>query len=1317
MLERVTSESTCIAALKARLLRVPGVIDAHIVAREIEGGIRLAAYVSGGQRDVLEAAAAGMAHVALVRVQALPLHSDGSVDEERLTALPAWSGAAMPPACSGQEPSAMIYRPTVPVRRRLHLADMLPDYPLLAPTAPEAVFARTPEAPVAIRQAIYRAAPLSTIPGMPTSLASALQQAAQDPTLGAIHVAADMSETRVSYAELLEQARRILGGLRRHGVHAGDVVLVDAGDSRCLLPLFWACVLGAMVPAPFMVATAAAGGAPLKRLRDSWEVLGRPFIAADAATLRALAPLGEQALSGMRFLDAAALGLADCAAPTPTADVRALAMVFMTSGSTGLPKGVMLSQANIMAMIGGVLQRGAGLTPGATAMNWMPLDHVGGLGHLSVLPIMLGMNQVQVETATVLAAPARWLDLVHRHRVGLVWTPNFAFDLLLQAASRPGKPSEWDLSSLRMLINGGEAVSDSVLTAFATRFAESGLPADAICPSFGMTETASAFTLSRWAPGNGATVSLGAPICGAAHRIVDEQGEPVSEGVTGSVELAGDSVFMGYFGRDDLTSEVMHGEWFRSGDMGFMRDGELFVVGRGKEMIIVNGANFYNGEIEEQVAQTPGVERLSVAAVGVRAPGARTDQLAVFFHAPDAHGDDALLKIMQDIRTRLGGQMSLTPAYFAAVRPERLPRTSSGKVRRIELKRMMEAGDFDTEIKRAACLLAAPQTIPAWFSTPFWKPCAHRAPLARNKRGIRVAVLGDGSPDEQAMRVALAQAAGDLDWRQLDVGREAGRMQLDASDLLLVLPSRACLPELLSLCRTLATTPAAERPSRLVVCGSADNAVEYAAAAGFLRSAALELHGMRCLYLQFSGKDLRSDAAMILDDLRRDAGETDVIWRQGQRHVMRWREVLPQKAAGPAWRTQGICLLCGGLGGIGLLMARHWLEHHPGRLLITGRTARQALDPARAQALHELEESGRVMYASADVADVDAMHAAVAQACARWDGSLDGIVHLAGEGRQRALAEESAASLAQTMHAKSRGSQALGALLDAYPQAWCVMVGSVVGMVAGHGDSAYAAANAWQAAWVQERLAAGRGRCRYVGFSAWRGTGLSKGGAPASALAAAGYFSLEPKDALAGFDVALGAADPILAIGLDMAHARHAALRDEAIAADEAVLFRQGQGLPEQVRLQDHFGRERRVPVIGLAALPLDGDGAVDHGRLARLASGLAQADGPRSGFERFTLQLWCRILEIPSCGVRDDFFALGGNSLRAAQITARIHERLRLPVGMPDLLLHPTVAGFCAHVQQAESKPGITEAIALRWLEIEQMPPEQKAARLAARQ
>ncbi|KEH10897.1 hypothetical protein GY14_03390 [Delftia tsuruhatensis] len=434
----------------------------------------------------------------------------------------------------------------------------------------------------------------------------------------------------------------------------------------------------------------------------------------------------------MQLLDAQALQAGAPAQPSASAGPGQPALMLLTSGSTGTPKGVVLSRGNLAAMISGVQQQ-LRFVPGETALNWMPLDHVGGVVFLCVMPTVLGLDQVQVDTATILEAPARWLDLVAEHRVAAVWAPNFAFDLLLRAA-RGQAPGHWDLSCLRMLINAGEPVSEPVLVDFERRFAQDGLRQGAVWMSFGMTETVSAFSLRCWTASGEAVTSLGHPIAGGAQRIVDDAGRTLMEGEIGRVELSGPSVFSGYHGRPDLTAEALRDGWFQTGDMGFLRSGELHIVGRVKEMIIVNGANFYSAEIEEAAARVPGLDRQGLAAIGVRPAGAATDQLVLFFHAPGAGEPQLRRSLMRALRMRLGQDLGLAVDHFIAVPPERLPRTGAGKVQRVELRRLVEAGAFDREIKDAACLIGGAGTVPAWFARPV---CVRASTMRRRPWRLR----------------------------------------------------------------------------------------------------------------------------------------------------------------------------------------------------------------------------------------------------------------------------------------------------------------------------------------------------------------------------------------------------------------------------------------------------------------------------------------------------------------------------------------------------------------------------------------------------
>ncbi|MDQ2106743.1 AMP-binding protein, partial [Azospirillum isscasi] len=452
----------------------------------------------------------------------------------------------------------------------------------------------------------------------------------------------------------------------------------------------------------------------------------------------------EHGLGALTLADATALDSAPAGAPAPAADPDEPALILLTSGSTGVPKGVVGSHRSLLTMIAAVTQL-EGFGAADTTLNWMPLDHVGGIAFFSLLPTAVGASQVHVRSDPVLREPLRWPDLMDRHRATIGWAPNFAYALIAQAVAAAADRS-WDLSAMRFLVNAGEAVSNGTMVEFFERLSRHGLRPGAIRPSFGMTETASAITTAPWFARDTAVpfIDLGPPVPSAALRIVAEDGTLLKEGEIGQLELSGPQLFRGYFARPDLTAEAFRDGWYRTGDLAYLAGGRLFITGRDKDVIIVNGANFYSHEIETALATLPGLDRTCTAAVGVRTPGAGTDRVAVFFHAPAHGGDDrALAGIVRAIRRRLSGELGVAADLVIPIEPERIPRTSIGKIRRPTLKAWFEAGDFGADVRRVERLTAGPATLPDWFHEKVWLPLPP-APAAE-ARGAVLAFTG-GTP-------------------------------------------------------------------------------------------------------------------------------------------------------------------------------------------------------------------------------------------------------------------------------------------------------------------------------------------------------------------------------------------------------------------------------------------------------------------------------------------------------------------------------------------------------------------------------------------
>ncbi|HEY0133367.1 MAG TPA: AMP-binding protein, partial [Nannocystis sp.] len=442
-------------------------------------------------------------------------------------------------------------------------------------------------------------------------------------------------EEAMTYGELLLRSQRCLGELQAAGVGVGDRLLLQLPDGAGFFTALWACFLGGIIPVPVRITAVIEPGHPgMARLLDAWRTLDRPPILTDDATIaegfRRVA--ATEAGAGMRVLTLT--GRADHEpGRIHTGAPAAVALMLLTSGSTGGPKAVMLGERNLLSMSASTIQQ-HGFTADEVTLNWMPLDHVGALTFLHLMAVDLGCSQLHVPTEYVLRAPLRWLELSAAHRATISWAPNFAFSLINdQAPALAARPC--DLSRLRFLVNGGEQVGYRTMHRFITLLQQYGLPPGALRPSFGMSETCAGIT---WSSGLRLTdladeqvyLSLGRPGPGAALRITDEQHQTLAEGEIGRLQIKGPTVTCGYYGDPERTREVLDADgWFTTGDLGFIRDGELVITGREKHDIILHGVNHAAHEIEAMVEEVAGVAAAGSVAFAVREAARELEVLAV----------------------------------------------------------------------------------------------------------------------------------------------------------------------------------------------------------------------------------------------------------------------------------------------------------------------------------------------------------------------------------------------------------------------------------------------------------------------------------------------------------------------------------------------------------------------------------------------------------------------------------------------------------------------------------------------------------------
>jgi myxalamid-type polyketide synthase MxaB len=569
--------------------------------------------------------------------------------------------------------------------------------------------------------------------GLPPTLPEVLRRAAADAQAGPIvHLDGRGHARTQTLAALLADAEAVAGGLSRLELKAGDSAILLLDSSADVLPAFWGCILTGVTPviAP-LPPTFQAPNRGLEQLGHVWRLLGKPLLIGGPGLLESSDALAERLrVDEVRCADIAALRSGRRSGDSYDGSPNETAFYNLTSGSTGVPKCIALTHANLIQRAHGANLLGE-QSADDVILNWLPFDHIGTISDWHIRCVLLGCRMVYATKESVIGHPLQWLDLIDQHRITHTWAPNFAYALIcdrLAALRAEGQASpRWDLSCVAGMLTAGESVSNKVVEQFLADLKPFGLPATAVRPAFGMAELGSGITYqvpsaerplrfcsvqrgslqgrviptSQDAEDASTFASLGPPIFGACIRIVDEEGQVVSEGTVGLLQIRGPVVSPGYF-RNPEANRVFHDDgWFESGDMGFLVDGELVITGRAKESIIIRGVNYGCGEIEELVNSVPGVEPSFTAACAVRRPHSDREELAVFLHT-DQTEETALASILRAIHQGLVRQIGVRPDYLVPVLKEAIPKTAIGKLQRGELSRRFAEDEFNTVLETLA---------------------------------------------------------------------------------------------------------------------------------------------------------------------------------------------------------------------------------------------------------------------------------------------------------------------------------------------------------------------------------------------------------------------------------------------------------------------------------------------------------------------------------------------------------------------------------------------------------------------------------------
>ncbi|MEV7390524.1 non-ribosomal peptide synthetase [Streptomyces sp. NPDC091215] len=383
-----------------------------------------------------------------------------------------------------------------------------------------------------------------------------------------------------------------------------------------------------------------------------------------------------------------------------------IAVIQYTSGSTGRPRGVLVRHEGLAANTAAIAEK-FGLDPESRALTWLPPFHDMGLVGGLLTPMAAGIPIRIMQPGDFLKAPLWWLRQIGETGATHTGGPNFGYDLCVRRANRQDALDGLDLSSWRVAFSGAEAVKHRTMTEFAAKFAPAGFRPEAFLPSYGLAEATLMVSAGHWSPTAGepdGPVSCGTPVAGQRVAVVDPENlTPVADGAEGEIWIAGRHITSGYLSHEsgELFGELDGVRHLRTGDLGFLRDGDLYVSGRAKDVIVHRGVNYHAVDVEAAALDTVGRAGRTAAAFLVETPTGSVPVLAL-----EVHGSPGA-SLAADIRTAVLARTRLRLEVVALVGPRSLPRTSSGKVRRSAARDAFLAGAFDDAVVSGRDRLAA----------------------------------------------------------------------------------------------------------------------------------------------------------------------------------------------------------------------------------------------------------------------------------------------------------------------------------------------------------------------------------------------------------------------------------------------------------------------------------------------------------------------------------------------------------------------------------------------------------------------------------
>ncbi len=1183
----------------------------------------------------------------------------------------------------------------------------------------------------------------------------------------------------IQYKDLLEKAKCVAEGLKAQGVKPQDKVILQFISLEQYFQAFWACQLLGAITVPFGVPKSYGKNNETDTLLGIWEMLDRPYFLSFKDNENNLKALHNDfnILSLETIKGNASLQDIHRCNPQDTA------VILFTSGSTGLPKGVTQSHQNIIDRTRSSIDF-YNLKHTEVTVNWFPVEHVVGLFMFHIKEVYLGCKQVHIKANYIMGDMLRWLDLVSEYNATMTWAPNFAFglvaDLVVKDTSRT-----WDFSNLRININAGETLTEESSKRFLKVLEKYNMGYNVMQPEWGMSETCSAILAST----NLSTedkagviyikkgslsgileaskdkkdaisfVDLGRVYKGISLRIVDQSNTLVKERRIGKLQVKGICITPGYYKNDKVNNEVFVGDgWFDTGDLAFIYNKGVYFAGRTKNIIVINGINYNNIEIETTVEELENVEKSFVIACAVKDRVTYEERLAIFYNSQLEDATEIAQQI-SEIRSYIMQKIGVNTDYIVPIEQEDIPKTAIGKLQRVKMSAQFELGVFDEIIKTYDKIQNNDKVIPQWFDSLEWQPKQlNNQNSINNKHALII------SEDEDILNEPLTSTlkaegyqnvievkhqdtfdfSNAIQWIELfnqvnlKIEEEAildifylskyNSKTTDAkvleSDAYSYLQDISYIKNLVAAYSQMYTLS-----SHLYVVTTNAQQVKTADTinykkgwlTGFIQALTAEQQKLKPTLIDFNNDNHLENAIKLVAEAKNPSTFNSIAYRNGQRYipVFKKQDIIKSVQDDLPLKENGIYIVTGGLGGVGTIVSRWLIETLNAKLLVIGRTDLGSetitADDSRISNLKLLQAlSDTVIYKHGNITDFEFLKNCKTEITETWQQPIDGILHLAGEGNltnhfkainDHYVINEDEQYYNRVMSPKSEGALQLHKLIEDEKEALYIAFSSVMSHFGGATFSAYAGANSNLDAFCNYRLAKGYKNTYCLNWSSWDNIGMSSD-INISINSISDFKQISKVNGIYSLILALRSNIKHLFIGLNQESPNKCrlSLENKNIENGIKVYYEATTDVKKETikqTLKTKLSSKNKDYINTTAFIPVETipftNGEVDFKQLEALhnSSNRLELEAPETEVQKRLCTMFKDILDTGNVGVNSNFFELGGNSLQATLLIVRLNKNFEVDVSQSDFYSNPTVSFLAEKIEELlEAKEDEMESI-----------------------